>query len=158
VPTAVSIAVAGDRAYVRTYTYAKAGKPKPLRNFPDVRFRRSTFRIPTEAMAHARAGLLGRDEAREAARLLSGRYPVPATLCRSALAEGRWHRLLPSAALTIRGRSSSIQVDADGEHVAAIGEPAQQDAVQAVQRAAPAKQAVAGTCIVVGHQESGAGP
>ena len=42
VPTPVSIAVRGDRAYIRTYT--KAGKSKRLRNFPEVRLCPSTFR------------------------------------------------------------------------------------------------------------------
>jgi uncharacterized protein len=75
VPTPVSIAVQNDRAYVRTY--AKAGKSKRLRNFPEVRFSPSTFRgRPTGAMMQARARLLGGAEAREAARLLSRKYPV----------------------------------------------------------------------------------
>lgn len=75
VPTPVSIAVQNDRAYVRTY--AEAGKSKRLRNFPEVRFSPSTFRgRPTGAMIQARARLLGGAEAREAARLLSRKYPV----------------------------------------------------------------------------------
>jgi PPOX class probable F420-dependent enzyme len=75
VPTPVSIAVDADRAYIRTY--AKAGKSKRLRNFPEVRFCPSTFRgRPTGAMVHARARLLDGDEARTAARLLARKYPV----------------------------------------------------------------------------------
>jgi uncharacterized protein len=75
VPTPVSIAVRGDRAYIRTY--AKAGKSKRLRNFPEVRFCPSTLRgKPTGAMLYARARLLGGDEARLAARLLSRKHPV----------------------------------------------------------------------------------
>ena len=75
VPTPVSIAVDGDRAYIRTY--AGAGKSKRLRNFPEVRFCPSTVRgAPTGAMLHARARLLDADEAHAAARLLSRKYPV----------------------------------------------------------------------------------
>jgi PPOX class probable F420-dependent enzyme len=75
VPTPVSIAVRGDRAYIRTY--AKAGKSKRLRNFPEVRLCPSTFRgTPTGAIASARVRLLGADEARTAARLLARKYPL----------------------------------------------------------------------------------
>lgn len=75
VPTPVSIAVHGDRAYIRTYT--KAGKSKRLRNFPEVQFCPSTFRgKPTGALWHANARLLDGDEARTAARLLSRKYRV----------------------------------------------------------------------------------
>ncbi|MHB1594549.1 MAG: PPOX class F420-dependent oxidoreductase [Streptosporangiaceae bacterium] len=75
VPTPVSIAVRGDRGYIRTY--AKAGKSKRLRNYPEVRFCPSTFRgTPTGAMLRARARLLGGAEAHQAARLLSRKYPV----------------------------------------------------------------------------------
>jgi PPOX class probable F420-dependent enzyme len=75
VPTPVSIAVQADRAYIRTY--AKAGKSKRLRNFPEVRFCPSTFGgRPTGAMVHARARLLAGDEARAASRLLSRKHPV----------------------------------------------------------------------------------
>ncbi|MHB1431583.1 MAG: PPOX class F420-dependent oxidoreductase [Streptosporangiaceae bacterium] len=75
VPTPVSIAVRGDRGYIRTY--AKAGKSKRLRNYPEVRFCPSTLRgAPTGTMLRARARLLDGAEARRAARLLSGKYPV----------------------------------------------------------------------------------
>ncbi|MGH3404298.1 MAG: PPOX class F420-dependent oxidoreductase [Streptosporangiaceae bacterium] len=75
VPTPVHIAVGGDRAYIRTY--AKAGKSKRLRNFPEVRFGPSTMRgRPTGATVHARARLLAGDEARTAARALSRKYRV----------------------------------------------------------------------------------
>jgi uncharacterized protein len=75
VPTPVSIAVEADRAYIRTY--AKAGKSKRLRNFPEVRFCPATFRgRPTGAMVHARARRLDGDEARSAARLLARKHPV----------------------------------------------------------------------------------
>jgi PPOX class probable F420-dependent enzyme len=73
VPTPVSIAVRGDRAYIRTY--AKAGKSKRLRNFPDVRFCPATVRgRPTGATVHASARLLGGEEARSAARLLARKH------------------------------------------------------------------------------------
>lgn len=75
VPTPVSIAVHGDRAYIRTP--AKAGKAKRLRNFPEVRFCPSTFRgNPTGAMVWANARLLAGEDARTAARLLSRKYRV----------------------------------------------------------------------------------
>lgn len=75
VPTPVNIVVCGDRAYIRTY--ARSGKSKRLRNFPDVRFCPSTFRgKPTGAMVTAEARLLDGDEARAAARLLSRKYRV----------------------------------------------------------------------------------
>ncbi len=75
VPTPVSVAVHAGHAYIRTY--AKAGKSKRLRNFPEVRFCPSTFRgTPTGATVRARARLLDGDEARTAARLLSRKYPV----------------------------------------------------------------------------------
>jgi uncharacterized protein len=75
VPTPVSIAVRADHGYIRTY--AKAGKSKRLRNFPEVRLCPSTFRgEPTGPMVHARARLLSGDEARTAARLLASKYKV----------------------------------------------------------------------------------
>jgi hypothetical protein len=75
VPTPVHIAVGGDRAYIRTY--AKAGKSKRLRNFPEVRFGPSTMRgRPTGATVRARARLLAGNEARTAARALSRKYRV----------------------------------------------------------------------------------
>ncbi len=75
VGTPVSIAVHADCAYIRTY--AKAGKPKRLRNFPEVRFSPSTFGgKPTGPALHAQARPLGGDEAAAAARLLRRKYPV----------------------------------------------------------------------------------
>ncbi|MDA8288106.1 MAG: PPOX class F420-dependent oxidoreductase [Actinomycetota bacterium] len=74
VATPVSIVVAHDRAYVRTYD--KSWKSKRLRNFPEVRFAPSTFRgKPTGPELHARARLLDGEEARNAARLLARKYP-----------------------------------------------------------------------------------
>jgi uncharacterized protein len=75
VPTPVSIAVRGDRAYIRTY--AKAGKSKRLRNFPEVRLCPATFRgVPTGALASARARRLSGGESRAAAKLLARKYPL----------------------------------------------------------------------------------
>lgn len=75
VATPVNITVDGDHAYIRTY--AKAGKSKRLRNFPEVRFCPSTVRgKPTGPAVHARARLLGDEEAHTAARLLSRKHRV----------------------------------------------------------------------------------
>jgi PPOX class probable F420-dependent enzyme len=75
VGTPVSVAVRGDRTYVRTYD--KSWKSKRLRNFPEVRFSPSTSRgKPTGPELHARARLLDGEEARTAAHLLARKYPV----------------------------------------------------------------------------------
>lgn len=75
VPTPVSIVVDGERAFFRTY--AKAGKTKRLRNFPDVEFAPSTVGgTPTGPTMYARATLLHGDEARHAARLLRRKHPL----------------------------------------------------------------------------------
>jgi PPOX class probable F420-dependent enzyme len=75
VGTPVSIAVRGDKAYVRTYD--KAWKSKRLRNFPEVRFAPSTMRgKPTGPVVHARARLLHGAEAGAASKLLARKYPL----------------------------------------------------------------------------------
>jgi len=75
VGTPVSIAVQADRAYFRTY--AKAGKTKRLRNFPEVQFSPATFRgRPTGPTVRASARLLAGDEAGVAVRLLRRKYPL----------------------------------------------------------------------------------
>jgi PPOX class probable F420-dependent enzyme len=75
VGTPVSVAVRGDRAYVRTY--GKSWKSKRIRNFPEVRFSPSTSRgKPTGRELYAQARLLYGEEARTAAHLLSRKYPV----------------------------------------------------------------------------------
>lgn len=75
VGTPVSVALRGDRAYVRTYD--KSWKSKRLRNFPEARFSPSTSRgKPTGREFHAQARLLDGEEARSAARLLARKYPV----------------------------------------------------------------------------------
>jgi PPOX class probable F420-dependent enzyme len=75
VGTPVSVALRGDRAYVRTY--AKSWKSKRLRNFPEVRFSPSTSRgKPTGRELSAQARLLDGEEARTAAHLLARKYPL----------------------------------------------------------------------------------
>jgi PPOX class probable F420-dependent enzyme len=75
VGTPVSVAVRGDRTYVRTYD--KSWKSKRLRNFPEVRFSPSTSRgKPTGRELHAQARLLDGEDARTAAHLLARKYPV----------------------------------------------------------------------------------
>ena len=93
VGTPVSIAVQADRAYIRTY--AKAGKPKRIKNFPEVRFSPATFRgRPTGPALYAQARLLDGDEAAAAARLLRRKYPVL-----HGLAVPLAHRLMRTATL-----------------------------------------------------------
>jgi PPOX class probable F420-dependent enzyme len=73
--TPVTIAVAGSRAFVRTYD--RAGKAKRMRNRPDVRIAPSTLRgtaVGTEIPARSR--LLAGDEAAGAARAIARRQPV----------------------------------------------------------------------------------
>jgi PPOX class probable F420-dependent enzyme len=75
VATPVSIAVVGERAYVRTYD--AAGKAKRLRNFPEVELAPSTLRgRVTGPWFTARARLLEGEEARAAARALARKHPV----------------------------------------------------------------------------------
>jgi PPOX class probable F420-dependent enzyme len=73
VPTPVSIAFDGDRAFFRTWN--EAWKAKRLRNNPEVEVAPSTLRgEPTGPSVHARARLLGGGEARLAARALARRH------------------------------------------------------------------------------------
>jgi PPOX class probable F420-dependent enzyme len=75
VGTPVSIAVEGERAFFRTYD--KAGKAKRLRRNPDVTIAPSTVRgTPTGPAIHARARLLGGDEAQHAAQALARKHPL----------------------------------------------------------------------------------
>ncbi len=75
VPTAVSIAVDGDRAVVRTFE--KAGKTRRLRGRPDVRVAPSTSRgAPRGPALPAVARRLGGPDAVAAARLLRRKYPL----------------------------------------------------------------------------------
>jgi PPOX class probable F420-dependent enzyme len=75
VATPVTIAVDGDRAYVRTWD--SAWKAKRMRNNPAVLVAPSTMRgrIRGEAIA-ARSRLLDGDEARRAARAIARRQPI----------------------------------------------------------------------------------
>jgi PPOX class probable F420-dependent enzyme len=75
VDTPVTIAVEGDRAFVRTYD--KAWKAKRMRNNPDVRIAPSTVRgKPVGPAIAARARLLDDDEAAHAARAIARRQPI----------------------------------------------------------------------------------
>ncbi len=105
VPTPVHIAVHGDHAYIRTY--AKAGKSKRLRNFPEVRFSPSTIRgRPTGATVHARARLLAGGDARTAARHLARKYRVL-----HGVAIPVAHRLMRTA--TLHYELSDVRTDMD---------------------------------------------
>ena len=83
VGTPVHLVVDGDRAVFRTWD--TTGKAKRLRNNPDVTVAPSTLRgEPTGPAIRARVRLLDGPEARRAARLLTGKYPLA-------------HRLIPLA-------------------------------------------------------------
>ena len=75
VATPLSVAVEGDRAYVRTYE--KAGKTKRLRNDGHVELAPSTTRgAPTGAPVRAEARRLDAAGDRHAARLLRRKHPL----------------------------------------------------------------------------------
>ena len=71
----MTIALAGSRAFVRTYD--RAGKAKRMRNRQDVRIAPSTVRgrpVGSDIPAHSR--LLTGEEAVQAARAIARRQPV----------------------------------------------------------------------------------
>lgn len=75
VPTPVSIAFNGDRAFFRSYD--KAWKTRRLRNNPQVTAAPATLRgKPTGPAVPARAALLTGADARAAARALARRHPM----------------------------------------------------------------------------------
>lgn len=75
VGTAVSIAVDGGRAFIRTYN--RAGKAKRLRNNPNVEIAPSTMRgKATGPPIRAQLRLLDGDEARNAARALARKHRI----------------------------------------------------------------------------------
>jgi uncharacterized protein len=75
VRTPVTMAVAGDRAFVRSYD--KAWKAKRMRNNPDVRIVPSTGRgKPRGTEIGARSRLLRGDEASVASRAVAHRQPI----------------------------------------------------------------------------------
>ena len=75
VGTPVSIAVDGDRAFVRTWE--TSGKFKRIRNNPEVEVAPSTaLGRPTGPAIRARARVLKDDESARAARLLARKHPV----------------------------------------------------------------------------------
>lgn len=75
VGTPVHIAVAGDRAFVRTWD--SAWKTKRIRNNPAVEVTPSTVRgEPTGPALHAHARILTGDESIQAGRAIARKYPV----------------------------------------------------------------------------------
>jgi PPOX class probable F420-dependent enzyme len=75
VSTAVSIAVDGGHAYVRSFE--QAWKTKRIRNNPDVMIAPATMRgAPTAPAVAAKARRLADDESRPAARALARKYPL----------------------------------------------------------------------------------
>ena len=75
VGTPVSIAVAGDRAFVRSWD--SAGKVKRIRNNPEVTIAPSTARgTPTGPALPAQARILTGSESSHAGRLLARKYPL----------------------------------------------------------------------------------
>ena len=75
VGTPVSIAVDGDKAFVRTWD--TAGKFKRVRNNPEVEVApRTTRGKPTGPAVRARARVLKGGEAARAARLLARKHPI----------------------------------------------------------------------------------
>jgi uncharacterized protein len=88
VPTPVSIAFDGDRAFFRTYH--KAWKTKRLRNNPNVEVAPSTIGgKPAGPSIHAQARLLQGDDAKRAAKALAGRHRLLQAVLVPAL-----HRLM----------------------------------------------------------------
>jgi PPOX class probable F420-dependent enzyme len=75
VGTAVSIAVEGDRAFVRTFD--SAWKLKRLRNNPEVEIAPATLRgQPTGPAIRAHARILDSEEASAASRAIARKYPI----------------------------------------------------------------------------------
>jgi PPOX class probable F420-dependent enzyme len=75
VGTPVSIVVEDDHAYFRTF--ARSGKAKRVRNFPEVEFAPSTFRgRPIGPFVSARATLLRGEPDHHASQLIAGKHPV----------------------------------------------------------------------------------
>jgi PPOX class probable F420-dependent enzyme len=73
--TPVSIAVDGDRAFVRTFD--TAWKLKRIRNNPEVEVAPSTWRgKPTGSAIRARARVLEGEESAYAGRLLARKHPI----------------------------------------------------------------------------------
>ena len=93
VGTAVSIAVEGDHAFIRTYD--RSWKAKRLRNNPDVEVAPSTtLGKPTGDPVRARARLLDGGEARHAAQLLGGKNRILQGILVPALHRLRGYRTL----------------------------------------------------------------
>ena len=75
VPTAMSMAVDGDRAYMRTWT--TSGKAKRLRRSPRATVAPSTTRgAPTGPALDVRARFIDGPDAERAGRLIAAKHPV----------------------------------------------------------------------------------
>ena len=75
VETPVSIAVDGDRAFIRSWD--TAGKVKRIRNNPEVTIAPCTAHgRPTGSAIPARARILSGEESARAGRLLAAKYPI----------------------------------------------------------------------------------
>jgi PPOX class probable F420-dependent enzyme len=75
VPTAMSMAVDGDRAYMRTWR--TSGKAKRLRRSPDATVAPSTTRgTPTGPALAVRARFIDGPDAERAGRLIAAKHPV----------------------------------------------------------------------------------
>ena len=75
VPTAMSMAVDGDRAYMRTWF--TSGKAKRLRRNPRATVAPSTTRgTPTGPAVEVRARFIGGPDADRAGRLIEAKHPV----------------------------------------------------------------------------------
>ena len=75
VPTAMSMAVDGDRAYMRTWT--TSGKAKRLRRSPHATVAPSTTRgTPTGPALDVRARVIDGPDAERAGRLITAKHPV----------------------------------------------------------------------------------
>ena len=93
VKTPVSIAVDGDRAFIRSWD--TAGKVKRIRNNPAVTITACTVRgRPTGPPIPARARIIADEESAHAGRLLAGKHPI-------------LHGLLVSVVHRLRGNTTT---------------------------------------------------
>lgn len=97
VRTSVSIAVDGDRAFIRSWD--SAGKVKRIRNNGAVTIAPCTERgRPTEPAIRACARILAGEESAHAGHLLAGKYPI-------------LHRLLVPLVHRLRGNTTTQQIE-----------------------------------------------
>jgi PPOX class probable F420-dependent enzyme len=103
VGTPVSIAVDGERAFVRSWD--TAGKVKRIRNNPEVEVAPSTLRgKPTGPAIHARARLLSGEESAYASQLIARKYRVIHGLLVPLFHRLRGHRTVHLELTPISGR------------------------------------------------------